>query len=278
MPNGSINTNVGAFVALQNLTQTSNLLSTTQNRISTGQAVSNAKDNAAVFTIAQKLRADDGGLRAVRQSLDRGLSAVDVGLTAANAVSDLLIEAKEKAVAASDDNIDTNSRTALQNDYDAILRQIDATVKGAGFNGTNLVDGGTGAVTAIGDITASTAGKINVAHQGLTVASLSLTAAGGNAFTSAASSQAEVGKIDTAISAVNNSLSALGAGFRQLTLARDFTSKLSDSINTGVGNLVDADLARESAKLQSLQVKQQLGAQALSIANQSPQVLLGLFR
>lgn len=276
MPNFSVNTNVAAFVALQNLSGTSRLLEVTQNRISTGHSVDSAKDNAAIFAIAQKQRADVGGLNAVKQSLDRGISTVDVGLTAANAVSDLLIEAKEKAIAAADANLDTVSQTALQNDYKAILSQIDATVKGAFFNGSNLVDSGTGAVSAIGDVSASTASVINVAHRNLTaVGGLGLTSGG---FTDAPSATAEIAKIDTAIATVNNALSALGAGSRALSLARDFNIKLSDSIKVGIGNLVDADLARESAQLQSLQVKQQLGAQALSIANQSPQVVLGLFR
>ncbi|MEX1148148.1 MAG: flagellin, partial [Sphingomonadales bacterium] len=77
---------------------------------------------------------------------------------------------------------------------------------------------------------------------------------------------------------VNSALTKIGAGASALELQRNFADKLADSIETGIGNLVDADLARESARLQSLQVKQQLGVQALSIANQAPQSVLQLFQ
>lgn len=89
---------------------------------------------------------------------------------------------------------------------------------------------------------------------------------------------AAVGAIDTAIKKLNSNLATLGSANRALGMQNDFLMKLSDNLEKGVGIMVDADLAKESARLQSLQIKQQLGAQALSIANQQPQILLSFFR
>ena len=267
----SVNTNAGALVALQNLNKTNSQLEVVQGRINTGLKVAGAKDDASIFAIAQAQRAELGGLSAVRSSLDRATGGLDVAIAGAEAVSDLLIQLKEKAVAASDEGNDSTSRTLLNNDYQQLKAQIDTIVSNAEFNGRNSIDGGD-AVVAIVNSDASS--QISIAAQTLSAAALSI---GGTILTSAGAAS-ELAKIDTAISAVNASLSALGAGAKRVEIVGSFVEKLSDAIEVGIGNLVDADLARESANLQSLQVKQQLGLQALSIANQAPGTVLSLFR
>ena len=271
----SVNTNAGAFVALQSRSNTNRSLEVTQNRINTGLAVSGAKDNSAVFAIAQNLRSDLGGLNAIRQSLDRAGSALDVGIAAAETISDLLVEAKEKALAASDTGIDQTSRTALQNDYQAIINQIDDVVTQAEFNGTNIVvSAATGAISAIVSDDATQTISVNGADLNTAAGALSLTV---TTFGAASAATAALGQVEAALTSVNSTLATFGSAARQIELQGTFADRLSDTIETGIGNLVDADLARESANLQALQVKQQLGLQALAIANQSPGAILSLF-
>ncbi len=272
----SVNTNAGAFAALQNLNKTTASLNTTQTQINTGLKVSSAKDDAATFAIAQKLRADVAGLNAVKGSLDRATSTIDVAIAAGEAVSDLLIELKEKAVAAKDSGLDTASRTSLNNDFAQLRSQITSIVSNAEFNGTNAVNTGGSAIVAITNDTGSNV--ISIAAQDLSVGGANVTLTGTQSIGTETAAAAVVTAIESSISNVNDALSALGSGAKRIELQRSFVDKLSDSIEVGVGNLVDADLAKTSANLQSLQVKQQLGLQALSIANQAPGTVLSLFR
>ncbi len=272
----SVNTNPGALVALQNLNSTSQQLNTVQNRINTGLAVSSAKDNAAVFAIAQNLRADLGGLGAVKQSLDRATGAADVALAAGEAVADLLVQLKEKAVAAKDPGADAATKTALNNDFIQLRDQISSIVSNAEFNGLNTVKNGGDAIVGITNDTGSQ--TITIAAQDLSLTGANVTITAATAITTSALASAAVDALETSITNVNAALSRLGSGAKRLELQQNFIAKLSDTIETGIGKLVDADLAKESAKLQSLQVKQQLGLQALSIANQAPAAVTSLFR
>jgi flagellin len=272
----SVNTNAGAFAALQNLNKTNAALSTTQTQINTGLKVSSAKDDAATFAIAQKLRSDVAGLNAVKSSLDRASSTIDVAIAAGEAVSDLLIELKEKAVAAKDSGLDTASRASLNNDFTQLRSQITSIVQNAEFNGTNAVTAGGGAIIAITNDTGTN--TISIAAQDLSVSGTNVTLTSTQSIGTATAAGSVVTAIESSIANVNDALSALGSGAKRIELQRGFVDKLSDSIEVGVGNLVDADLAKTSANLQSLQVKQQLGLQALSIANQAPGTVLSLFR
>ncbi|MFQ5533288.1 MAG: flagellin [Sphingomonadales bacterium] len=272
---GSVNTNPGALIALQNLNKTGSELSTVQQRINTGLAVASAKDDGAVFAIAQNLRSDLSGLSAVTQSLDRAASTVDVAVAAGESISDLLIDLKAKAVAASDASLDTASRTALNDDFVALRDQITTVVNNAEFNGTNMIKNGGSAVSAItNDIGTST---ITAAAQDLSLTGTNLAITAATAINTSTLAGDAVTQIETSITNVNKALGALGTASNSFASQRTFTNKLSDVIEIGIGNLVDADLAKESAKLQALQVKQQLGVQALSIANQAPSAVLGLF-
>jgi flagellin len=274
----SVNTNVGALVALQNLNATNAQLATTQGRINTGLKIASAKDNGAIWAIAQNQRATSTALDSVKESLQRGISTVDVAISAGSTVSDLLTQMKAKALAAADTSLDTNSRNALNADFKALRDQIAKTVANADFNGVNLVKG-TGATSIASLANADATSKITVNAQDLSLTSTNLASIGANAsIGTIATASAMITSMNTAIANVSTALSKLGTGSKALSQHLDFVGKLQDSIDAGVGNLVDADLAKESAKLQSLQTKQQLGVQALSIANQSPQVLLSLFR
>ena len=273
----SINTNEGAFMALQTLNKTNNDLRTVQLRINTGMKVASAKDNGAVFAIAQNLRSDVAGLGAAKDSLDRATSALDVAIAAGDAIGDILLEMKEKSTAAADASLDSVSRKALLDDYTALNAQIGTIVGNAEFNGTNLIDsGGTDKVTAIVDTQG--ASSISVAHSDLSSAS-GLTVTQTFAINDAGvAAKAAALAIDAAIITLSSKMATFGASSKRFAISKEFVTKLSDSIEVGIGNLVDADMAKESANLQAMQVKQQLGLQALSIANQSPGAVMTLFR
>ena len=270
----SVNTNVGAMIALQNLQVTNQDLSTVQNRISTGKAIASAKDNGAIWAIAQGQRAEMGALNAVKDSLNRGQSSVDVALSAGESVSDLLLQMKEKALAAKDSSLTTDARTALAEDFVAIRTQIGTVVANASFNGMNLLDGtATGGFKALANAKGSS--TIDAASQTMTLAALSIDA---SVLTDTTTAGAALTAVDAAISKVSGQLAKLGTSSKAFATHNTFVGKLQDALESGVGNLVDADLAKESARLQALQTKQQLGVQALSIANSSTSMLLGLFR
>ncbi len=272
----SVNTNASALSALQNLNATNARLGTVQTAINTGLEVSSAKDNSAVFAIAQSLRADVSGLSAASASIDRALSTIDVAIAAGEAVSDLLIELKEKAVAAKDAGLDTASRSALNNDFIQLRDQISSIVDNAEFNGTNAVENNGDPIIAITNDDGSA--KISIAAQNLSLSGSNVSLTIAQEIATAATASTAVNNIESSIANVNSVLSNLGSGANRLELQKTFVSQLSDTIEVGIGNLVDADLAEQSAELQGLQVQQQLGLQALSIANQAPQSVLSLFQ
>jgi len=278
-----VNTNVGAMVALQNLNHTNTDLATTQSRINTGLKVGSAKDNGAIWAIAQNQRATSQSLDAVKESLQRGSSTVDVAMAAGETISDLLLQMKQKALSASDTTLDTNSRIALNDDFTSLRDQITKAVNNAVFNGGNMITAGGTTVMALANADGNQ--LITVAAQDMSLSSTIMTdSATGNKIdpTSSIGTQAlaytMIATVNAAIVNVSSALSKLGTGSKSLNSHLSFVGKLQGSLDAGVGNLVDADLAKESAKLQSLQTKQQLGIQALSIANQSTSPLLSLFR
>jgi len=414
----SINTNYGALVALQSLNATTKQLQDVQNQVNTGLKVSSAKDNGAVFAIAEGQRARVSALGAVQDGIDRASSTIDTALSAGQAIGDILKQLKEQAVAAQATDLSQDQRDALQANFAALRNQIDQIANAATFNGSNLVNGtnltgGSNAFSVLtSDISASSSsaystssaaiggGDLYSASQDLATAT-GLTFAGGEAvnfsittsgvttsynvavagtdtiqdfldavnsgtngqvqasyddttgkitynssaafkatyvdstgagkddtglfdgttgtggttfttggggagsnslaisgydfrlgqsgqalstvtssldISSATGAGAASSAIDTAITALNTNLATLGAQSKALDTQKTFLGQLSDTITAGIGNLVDADMAKESAQLQALQVKQQLGAQALSIANQAPSIVLSFFK
>ena len=272
----SVHTNNAAMVALQNLNATQMDLQQVQNRISTGLSIGSAKDNASIWAIAQGQRADIGALGAVKMSLDRATSIADVSMTAGQSISDLLIQLKEKVVAAQDPSLDQTSRNALDADYKSILRQVSEVTQNATFNGADLLDGSTPDIRFIANADANA--FITLSQQNMSLGGSIITLGSTSSITTITLAQAALTNLTTSIANVNQALGNLGAQAKQITAHSSFISKLTDTLTAGVGNLVDADVAKESAHLQALQVQQQLGAQALSIANQAPQVILSLFK
>jgi flagellin len=272
----SVNTNVGAQVALQNLNATNAQLAITQSRINTGKSVSSAKDNGAIWAIAQGQRAEIGALGAVRQSLDRGVAAVDVSLAAGETVSDLLLQMKEKALAATDQSLKTAARAALNEDFTALRDQIASVTSNAEFNGVNLLGASATGFAALAN--ASGTASITVGAEVMSLSGSIVSVSATEEILSVSTATDALAEVSLSIENVSGALARLGTKSKALETHITFVGKLMDALESGVGNLVDADLAKESAKLQSLQTKQQLGVQALSIANQTPQLVLSLFR
>jgi flagellin len=273
----SVHTNASAAIALQNLSRTNERLGQVQSRISTGLKVEGAKDNAAIWAIAQQQRADVGALSAVKSSLDRAVSLADVGLAAGESISDLLNQLKEKIVLAKDDSLKTQSRKLLDDDFKALLRAISSAVENATFDGGNLLNGSlTNGVKFLANAEATS--FITLSGANLTLGGAIIELSLSDSLTTLTGATNALTKLDDSIAQLNSALGSMGAQAKQIEAHRTFVGKLTDTLEAGIGNLVDADLAKESARLQALQVQQQLGAQSLSIANQAPQIILSLFQ
>ncbi|WP_447910275.1 flagellin [Brevundimonas bullata] len=289
----SVLTNASALIALQNLNSTNNKLALTQSRVNTGLKVQGAKDNAATWAIAQNQRADTGALESVKTSMNRATSLADVSLAAGGQISDLLIEMREKATAAADPSATAASRKAYNDEFQSLLKSLDSFAKNATFDGENILNGSsTTALNFLANVGATE--TISMARQDLSLGGVGLVlparaAAAGPPVVTARpagpplldtleNAQEAFTAVVTALDTANSKLAELGAQAKQIEKHNIFVGKLMDSLEVGIGNLVDADMAKESARLQALQVQQQLGAQALSIANQSPQIILSLFK
>ncbi|WP_293828811.1 flagellin, partial [uncultured Brevundimonas sp.] len=263
----SINTNYGAAVALQSLNKTNAQLETAQNRINTGMKVSSAKDNGAIFAIATSQRANMGAQDAVRNSLQRGQSIIDVALAAGDTATSALEEMKALAVNIASSTGD--AQAAYLADWNALGKEVDAALKGASFDGVNLWN-----TTTATNVTTSTAATGNTYQIGFgTVDKAAATAITDITATATAPANAAAAafstKVDAAIKSVTSDLATLGTQSKSVGRQIAYVGKLQDALEAGIGNLVDADLAKESARLTALQTKQQLGVQALSIANSS---------
>ncbi|WP_339748842.1 flagellin [uncultured Maricaulis sp.] len=273
----SVHTNTAAMIALQNLNKTNDQMDGIQNRINTGLKISGAKDNAAIYAVAQGMRADISALGAVQTGLNRATTIGDVALAAGETISDLLIQMREKAMAAMDPSIDTYSRQAYDSDFKALLDQVRVIINNAEFDGANLLDGSvTNGVEFLADADASR--SVTLKSQDMSLGGAIVTIPATASLSTVTLATSVMATIQASLDNVNQALANLGSDTKKLEAHSGFVSKLVDALTKGVGNLVDADLAVESAQLQALQVKQQLGVQALSIANSQPQIILNLFQ
>jgi flagellin len=269
----SVNTNAGAMLALQNLNKSNSLLEKTQLHITTGLKVNGPKEDAATYAIAQRMRGEIAGMSSVKTALSNAEATLNVAITAGKAIADILTEMKSKVVQGNQAGLDTASRTALNSDFEALRNQINTITESAEFNGVTLING---PVSSSNTFLSTVDGDIIRLNPTPVYRSSTLGLAS-DMLVSQASSVTALLSIDNAIHSVSSGLANLGSTARRIEVQMEFSTKLIDILKEGVGNLVNADLAEESANLQSLQIKQQLGVQALSIANSGPQSILSLF-
>jgi flagellin len=272
----SVNTNNGAMVALQTLNKTNSDLDKTQNAISTGLKVATAKDNGAIWAIANKMRSDVGAYDRVRESTDRAASILDTGIAAGESIMELLNEMKGKALAGSQAGLTASAQAALAADFAQLRDQITSIGANAVFDGANMIAAAPNNAVSLGD--AAGGNTITVTGVSLALASTTITVTGTSALDTAANATTALGLVNASITNLGTQLATWGAGAKRLEVHKTFIGKLQDALNNGIGAIADADLAKESAKLQALQTKSQLGIQALSIANSSSQAALSLFR
>jgi flagellin len=282
MASNSILTNPEALVALRNLERTNNLLANTQNRVSTGLKVTGAIDDASNFAIAQGIRGDIRALGAVNQGLNNAKGIAKVAIAGTTAISDLLQTVRQKLTELSNEGITTTQRDILTNDFNQLVSQAANFIDNAVFNGVNLLDDTT-VSTNINTLSNINGGTLTLTAQDLrttveALATLTPTDAATTQLALANTAAGGTAEYTNLESAVNTALGSLGAEARALELQTSFLSEITDATEEGLGNIVDADMARESARLTALQVRQQLGTQVLSIANQAPQILLSLFQ
>jgi flagellin len=309
----SINTNVAAMTALQTLTQTNKQLTATQNRISTGYRVADASDNAAYWSIATTMRSDNAALSTVQDALGLGAATVDIAYTGVNSAIKVVDQIKSKLVAARQPGVDRNK---IQTEIAELQSQLRGITASATFSGENWlsVDSGdpgynasktivssfsrSGGVVTIGTITVDLAAtKLFDANDQSGVLDTQYTTTNGgvtysvageldaldiSALTNSSDDTADleeiIGVVDAALSAMTDAATSLGSVKARISIQQDFVKSLMDAVSRGVGQLVDADMNEESTKLQALQVKQQLGVQALGIANSSSQAIMQLFQ
>jgi len=279
----SILTNSSAMVALQTLKSVNSSLAKTQEAISTGKSIGSAKDNSAIWAISKTMDSDVRGFKAISDALSLGESTVAVASAAAEQVVSVLQEIKGLVVSAQSENVD---HAKIQADIDERAAQVASIVGAAQFNGANLlaadVDGnGATSVSILSSLdrvgtAAPTASTIDVDTADFEtdvdlVADLT-------AITDTTTAATALGEIETFLQTAIDGAAALGASAGRISSQNEFVGKLTDAMVSGIGSLVDADMEEASARLQALQVQQQLATQSLSIANQGPQNILSLFR
>jgi flagellin len=273
----SVNTNLGAMVALQSLNRTNEALNATQKRVSTGFRVSDAKDDGAAFAVAQSVRADVAGLTAANEQLGGVKGVLDTSLAGLRKVSDTMIKVRETLVRLADDTLNTDQRAQYEAQYEALRTQIQNFIADATYNGRTLLSTDTAA--GGGDIV-TTRNEAGTTYT-LTAVDAAGTLVVAAAPTTAAAAQTAIaagGDWPTINTGIADALNQFGSDARYVDAQVGYNREKLDALEGGLGALIDADLAKESARLQALQIRQQLGTQSLSIANQAPQSLLTLFR
>ena len=273
MPINSINTNISAQVALQFLNGTNREMDTVQNRVSTGLKVNGAVDDASSFAIAQGLRGDIKAYSAVSQGLANGRGVATIALSVATSISDLINDVKKKIIEGMNAANTSEQQNILNDDFVSLTTQINTFIANAVYNGRNILSSASTSVNVIANIDGTT----------LTIRSQSTFSAtsvnlGAQQISSTVAAFKALSALELAQSSIAIALGQIGADVRSLNFQADFISQLTDSTTEGLGDIVDADMAKESARLQALQVKQQLGVQTLNIANQRPTILQQLFR
>ena len=299
----SVNTNISAQVALQSLNTTSSELQATQKRISTGYRVADASDDGAAYAVAQRVRADVGALTSVNDQLGSAKGLVSTSMNALSKISDSVNQAQKLLVQIGSNTTTTDQRAQYVSSYQKIVSQVADYVDNSKYNGQSLLGSVTGGASApldktvIGSETGSTKtlnkeDMSTLANDlaGLIGSTFARSATGTDTFATATDAAAQTAAglalsattgstaFSTSLKSVANANNQIGSDSNMLDATISFNSSKIDSLNAGLGALIDTDLSKESAKLQALQIKQQLGTQALSMANQAPQSLMSLFK
>ncbi len=277
----SINTNVGAQIALEALDETDTKLDTTQNEISTGYSVSSAADNGAAFAVAQSVRSEVSTLTTVNQQLGGVQGLLSTTTTSLTDAQNIMSSMRDVLTDLASSDVTGDERSQYAQQYDSLLSNLRGYIQDSGYNGTSLLDNlGGASISAISVITNEIGGTYGIAtfSGSALYASLNFTSTQLGSAASVAALITATGTFLNQLNSIGTELNTYGAATNYLTNQVTYNSDKIDALNSGLGSLVDADMAQESAMLESLQVQQQLATQALSIADQSPSTLLTLVR
>ena len=278
----SVNTNSGAMIALQSLNATNSQLATVQKHISTGYRVADATDDGAAYAIAQGVRSNVGALTSANQQLGNVKGLLATTNSALTNVSNTMINMKNLLVKLADGNVQGDARTQDIASYNSYAASLKSAISDATYSGKTLIGdigsakSGFGSVNVVRNEVGSTYGIGTFSGSALYGA-----VTNGGAITNAAGAAALItagGSFVTQFNKISSQLNAYGAASNYVDSQVSYNNDKIDALNSGLGSLIDADLAKESAQMQSLQIRQQLGTQSLSIANQAPQSLLSLFK
>lgn len=285
----SVNTNMGAMVALQSLEITQQQLAVTQKQISTGYRVADSTDDGAAYAIAQTVRSNVGALTSANQQLGSAHGLLATTQTALNNISNMMGSMRDVLVKLSDASVTGNEQTNYENQYKSMLANLKSFIVDSTYNGKTLIGdiaatgGNTAGYGTVSIATNESGGTYALAAHSYSAIYTSL-ASITTAFSATGTAAAMVTDITTSgmfiskQNTVGNDLNTVGSSINYVNNQTTYNSDKIDSLNSGLGSLVDADLAKESAQLTALQIRQQLGTQALSLANQAPQSLLSLFK
>ena len=272
--NNSVFTNASAFIALRSLNKINQRLDTTQGRVSTGLKVASSLDDASAFAVAQGIRGEIRALDSVIQGLNNSKAVGKVAVAGATAVSNLMIDIRQKLTELANSSISASQRTIIQNDFAELVSQAANFVANATYNGFELLTSGATSVNTLANLGG---GQLALTAQPNVKLLINSLAAGTTATAVNAQSVISI-QFTNLQTAVASALGTIGAEVRALEQQTGFLEELRDTTQIGLGNIVDADLARESAKLTSQQIQQELSVQTLSIANTRPNTILSLFR
>lgn len=289
----SILTNNSAMTALATLKEVNRGLNETQSRVSTGLQVSSGKDNAAYFAISETMKGDSGMFKAINEGMTATKNSVATARLGAETVSDLAQEMVERIAFAQSNGI---NKADVQNELDALVTNMQSAIDQATFNGDDLVGEASSTVTVVTGIsraggsfstTSITFDTVDLQgiHDALAAIDLNavdvaddpLTTGTDETFT-APTMEENLAAAEAQLSAAITASTSLGITENTLDGQMQFLDSLTDTLDSGVSSMVDADMEEEAARLQAYQVQQQLATQSLSIANQAPQNILSLFR
>ncbi|HTW71014.1 MAG TPA: flagellin [Acetobacteraceae bacterium] len=279
----SVITNTGAMIALEALDKTNTQLDAVQKQVSTGYRVADATDDGAAYAVAQSVRSTVGALTSANQQLGgvQGLlSTTESGL---NDISNTMASMRDVLIKLADGTVQGDERTQYEQQYQSLLGNVQSFIEDANYSGKTLIgnitgsSGTFGAVAVVRNENAATYGIATFGGSEL-YGSIAFTSTQLNGASTVAALISATGTFINQMNSVGTALNSIGSSTNYVNNQISYNNDKIDALNTGLGSLVDADLAKESALLQSLQIQQQLGTQALTLANQAPQTLLSLFK
>jgi flagellin len=279
----SVNTNMTAMIALQSLDSTNTQLAVTQKQISTGYRVADSTDDGAAYAIAQNIRSTVGALTSANQQLGNVQGLLSTTQTGLNNVSNTMASMRDVLVKLSDGNVQGNDRTNYEQQYKSLLSNLQTFIQDASYNGKTLignVTGSTGTYQRVAVARNESGGSYGIAtfSGSALYGSIAFTSTQLNGATTVQALITATGTFLNQQNLVGEQLNTIGNAINYVNNQVSYNNDKIDALNTGLGALVDADLAKESAQLTSLQIRQQLGTQALSLANNAPNSLLSLFK